>query len=88
MSLIYCRTFKFLTIHFPSARFRIKKNYLLLIGLAFLAGQVDAQIDDNLSDIILVEDGKIYFHLGYNQGIHEGMHFQIYRVNPDEKLFN
>jgi len=87
ISLVYCITFRSLTSDLPLACFRIRRCYLLLIGLAFLAGQVEAQIDANLSDIILVQDGKIYFHLGYNQGIHEGMHFQIYRVNPNEKLF-
>ena len=37
----------------------------------------------DLHYVILIENGHIYFDLGYNQGVREGMHFQIYRMDDN-----
>jgi hypothetical protein len=63
---------------------------LALVGvfMCFAASQNTAsgQIMSNLHYVILIEEGRIYFDSGYNQGVREGMHFQIYRMGDDGRL--
>ena len=61
---------------------------LTLVGLLFSTALQAAEtpLDANLHDVILVEEGRIYFDSGYNQGVREGMYFLLYRIGADGKL--
>ncbi|MCZ6677420.1 MAG: hypothetical protein O7E52_09230 [Candidatus Poribacteria bacterium] len=69
---------------YRSERFKLQVWMCLpLAWLALWGSAADGQMMSNLHNVFLIEKGQIYFDSGYNHGIREGMHFQIYRIDTN-----